>query len=92
MQTILQATEEFSFYTCTRRLCLVLLDGEHLEEVDKFKYLGSMVIANGKGTEDIRINLTRSAFSRLQSCRSPHKKGRVYQAEVHSILLCGCET
>ncbi len=44
----------------------VLLDGEHLEDVGKFKYLGSMFIANDQGTEEIRsrINLARSAFSR----------------------------
>ncbi len=48
----------------------VLLDGEPLEDVDKFKYLGSMFVANGQGIEEIRsrINLARSAFSRLQSC------------------------
>ncbi len=48
----------------------VLLDGEPLEDVDKFKCLGSMFVANGQGTEEIRsrVNLTRSACSRLQSC------------------------
>ncbi len=47
----------------------VLLDGEPLEDVDKFKYLGSMFFAKGQGTEEIRsrINLARSAFFRLQS-------------------------
>ncbi len=29
----------------------VLLDGESLEEVYKFKYLGSMFVANGQGSE-----------------------------------------
>ncbi len=48
----------------------VLLDGEPLEDVDKFKYLGPMFVANGMGNEEIRkrINLARSTFSRLQSC------------------------
>ncbi len=63
----------------------VLLDGEPLEDVDKFKYLGSMFVANGQGTEEIRcrINLARSAFSRLQACLwsrreiSLRTKGRV---------------
>ncbi len=32
----------------------VLLDGERLEDVDKFKYLGSMLIANGKDTNEIK--------------------------------------
>ncbi len=45
----------------------VLLGGEPLEDVERFKYLGSMFAANGQGTEEIRsrINLARSAFSRL---------------------------
>ncbi len=66
----------------------VLPDGEPLEDVDKFKYLGSMFVANGQGTEEIRsrIYLARSAFSCLQSCLwsrreiSLRTKGRVYQA------------
>ncbi len=32
----------------------VLLDGEPLEDVEKFKYLGSMFVANGQGTKEIR--------------------------------------
>ncbi len=75
----------------------VLLGGAPLASVDKFKYLGSMFIANGQGTEEI-INLARSAFSRLQSCLwsrreiSLRTKSRVYQVVVHSILLYGCNT
>ncbi len=48
----------------------VVLDYESLEAVDKFKYLGLMIIANGQGTEEIRsrILLARSPFSRFQSC------------------------
>ncbi len=66
----------------------VLLDGEPLDDVERFKYLGSMFVANGQDTEEIRsrINLACSAFSRLQSCLwsrrkiSLSTKGRVYQA------------
>ncbi len=75
----------------------VLLDGEPLEEL---KYLGSMFVANGQGTEEIRsrINLACSAFSRLEFCLWSRReislctKGRVYQAIVRSILLYGCGT
>ncbi len=35
----------------------VLLDGEHLGDVDKFKYLGSMIVANGQGTGEIEAGL-----------------------------------
>ncbi len=63
----------------------VLLDGEPLVDVDKFKYLGLTFVANGLGTEEVRrsINFARSAFSRLQSCLWPRReislrtKGRV---------------
>ncbi len=65
----------------------------------QFKYLDSMFVANGRGTEEIRsrINLARSAFSCLQLCLwsrreiSLRTKGRVYQAVVRSILLNGCQ-
>ncbi len=78
----------------------VQLDGEPLEDADKFKYLGSMFVANGQGTEEIRsrIHLARSAVSRLQSCLwsrreiSSRTKGRVCQAVVRSNLHYGCET
>ncbi len=48
----------------------VLLDGEPVEDFEKFKDLSSLFIANGQGTEQIRsrINLTLSAFSCLLSC------------------------
>ncbi len=67
----------------------VRLHGEPLKDVEKFKYLGSMFVANGQGTEEIRsrINLARSR--REISLRT---KGRVYQAVVGSILLYCCET
>ncbi len=35
----------------------VLLDGEPLEDVDKFKYLDSMFVANGQGSEEIRSRI-----------------------------------
>ncbi len=78
----------------------VLLDSEPLEDIDEFKYLGSMFVVRGQGTKEIRsrVNLARSASSRLQSCLwsmpeiSLRTKGRVYQTTVRSILFYGCET
>ncbi len=71
-----------------------------LEDVDKFKYLGSMFVANDQDTEEIRsrVNLARSTFSRLQSYLwsrreiSLRTKGRVYRAVMRLILVCDCET
>ncbi len=74
----------------------VLLDSEPLKGVDKWKFLGFMFATNGQGTEKIRrrVNLACSGFSRLRSLLegSLHTKGKVYQAVMRSILLCGCET
>ncbi len=54
----------------------VLIDGEPVKDVDKLMCLGSMFVANGQATEEIRtsINLARSAFSLwswLDSCQWP---------------------
>ncbi len=72
----------------------VVLNGEPLEDVEKFKYLGSMLVANGQGTEETRsrINPAHSAFSHPQTCLSRREismrsKGRVYQVVMRSILL-----
>ncbi len=54
----------------TKVLSALIHGDQRLEDVDKFKYLGSMIVANGQGTGGIRrrINLARSAFTHLQSC------------------------
>ncbi len=43
----------------------VLLDGEPLVDVDKFKYLGSMFVANDQGTEEIRFCILSPAILSL---------------------------
>ncbi len=55
-------TKVMSALTPDEQRQAVLLDGEPLEDADKFKYLGSMLVANGQGTEGVRsrINLSRS--------------------------------
>ncbi len=71
-----------------------------MDDVDEFKYLGSMFVGNRQGTNEIRsrINLACSAFSRLPSCLWSRReiplltKDKIYQAVVRSILLYGCET
>ncbi len=41
----------------------ILFDGEPLEGVDKFEYLGSIFIANGQGTKEIRSILSSAILS-----------------------------
>ncbi len=72
----------------------VLLDGEPLGEANEIEHFGSMCIPNDQRTykSRSRIDLSRSTFSRLQSCIrtqceiSLRTKCRVTQAVVCSIL------
>ena len=77
----------------------LLMEGEELEQVDKFTYLGSCISANGSITEEIstRIARAQAAFSNSRHLWrrrdiSLTTKGRVYNATVHPTLLYGCET
>lgn len=79
---------------------IISLEGEPIEEVDSFAYLGSKCTATGQGFSDIerRISLARHVFSSLQRNLwsrqevSVKTKGRIYQAIIRSILLYGSET
>ena len=78
----------------------VTLNGNQIEDVQSFKYLGSMVNPAGESSEEIqsRISSAWSVFLQLRkylwkrSEISPRTKLRVYEAMVLSVLLYGCET
>jgi len=77
----------------------ITLHDEDLKEVEKFVYLGSVVNEDGGTDEDIksRINKARHAFNTLRSIwnssvLSLHKKIRIFNASVKSVLLYGSET
>ncbi|XP_048483455.1 uncharacterized protein LOC125489910 [Plutella xylostella] len=79
--------------------CAVHVNGEAVERVNKFTYLGSVVDPHG-GTEadiDARINKARSAFAQLKpvwdsSVIARRTKVRIFESNVNSVLLYGCET
>ena len=77
----------------------LLLEGEGLEQVDKFTYLGSCISANGSVEEEIsaRIARAQAAFPKLRHLWqrrgiSLTNKVTVYSATTHPTLLCGCKT
>jgi hypothetical protein len=77
----------------------LVLDGKHLEVVDKFVYLGSCVSAGGCMKDEIalRIAKARLTFVNLKHLWrrrdvSLALKGRVYNTTVRAVLLYGCET
>jgi hypothetical protein len=74
-------------------------DGEELEEVTNFKYLGAALSKDGTSTAevDIRIATATSAIARLiriwkSNAISFPTKYKLFKSLVVSILLYGCKT
>ena len=77
----------------------ISLDGEDLEEVETFCYLGSVVNINGEVKEEvnIRIGKAAAAFRKLGNIWKSRKisrktKIKLYKSNVRSVLLYAAET
>jgi len=76
----------------------ISMNGEILEEVDEFKYLGAILTKDGTSRKEVRarISAATAAMARLQriwiSTISTKTKISLYRSLVISILLYGCET
>ena len=75
------------------------MNGQQLEEVDAFKYLGSTLTKDGRSSTEIktRIGIATSAMTKLNKIwRSKDisfkTKLKLYKALIVSILLYGCES
>ena len=77
----------------------IIMNGQRLEEVKDFKYLGSYVSEDGSSTKEIkaRIGIATSAMTRLAKIWRGNTisfpvKIRLYKSLVLSTLLYGCES
>jgi hypothetical protein len=78
----------------------VTINGEQIELVQAFKYLGSTITPNGQAKNEIqlRVDVARRAFLQLRrvlwtrSEISLRTKVRVYRAAIRPVLCYGCET
>ncbi|KAI5752991.1 hypothetical protein M8J77_022506 [Diaphorina citri] len=77
----------------------IFLNGEVIEKVESFQYLGSIITTSGGAEEDIktRILKARRAFIQLNPIwKSSHlrrkTKLRIFETNVKSVLLYGCQT
>ena len=74
------------------------LEGDLIEDVEEFAYLGSMQSKDGGSTAAVRHRIGRAsaAFHAMRPMwRQPlrlHIKGEVYGAVIRGILLYGAET
>jgi len=77
----------------------IIIEGQAIENVDSFTYLGSIISTTGGTEDDInnRLKKARSSYSMLGKvwkCRSisRHTKVRLFNSNVKSILLYGSES
>ena len=77
----------------------ITMNGEKLETVEKFKYLGSTMTKNGKSDKEIKIRMATANAAMLNletiwKSRSItlHTKIHLYKSVILSILLYGCES
>ena len=75
----------------------IMIDGEELEAVDDFTYLGSNISAENSVQKDIsaRINKARNSYCSLRNIRKSNiyslkTKLRLFNSNVISVLLYGC--
>ena len=77
----------------------IIMNGEKLEEVSQFKYLGATLTKDGTSTKEVKIRIAAatSALARLDKIIkskniSFQTKYKLYKSLVISIFLYGCES
>jgi hypothetical protein len=76
----------------------IKIDGQLVEQVPRFKYLGAMITEDGRSEQDvrIRIGMAKSAFSKrkdlLNRRMSRVVKKKIVKTIIWPVALYGCET
>ena len=77
----------------------ISIDGEPIQQVDTFTYLGQLITEDGKNDHEIirRISIARSTFNKMRNTLtnksiSLKTRKRIMKCYVWSTLLYGCET
>jgi hypothetical protein len=85
--------------TTRRAIQSIKIEEDTIEEVEKFIYLGSVIARDGGTSEDVRnrIQLANIAFGKLghvwrSQQYSEKLKLKLFDSNVKSVLLSGCET
>ena len=76
----------------------IIVEGQRVEQVERFKYLGSVITEDGRCIEDVkqRIGMANDAFNKrkelLTKSMSKGFKKRMIKTLVWPMALYGCET
>lgn len=76
----------------------IMIDVKQVEQVDKFKYLGSVLTNDGKSLSAIteRIGMAKTAFTKLKELLikkfNKDLKKKLVKCLVWPVALYGCET
>ena len=77
----------------------ITVNGHTLERVEQFQYLGSLITKQGGTEEDVeqRIRKAKGVFAQLRSIWLSQElrrktKMRIFESNVKSVLLYGCQT
>ena len=77
----------------------IVMNGERLEEVEKFKYLGAYIAKDGHSSAEVktRLAMAASSMARLQQIWKSNdisftSKFQLYRSLILSIALYGCES
>ena len=80
-------------------MCKIKIDGITLNQVEKFKYLGSWITSDARCHKDVRarIAMAKKSFETLDNIlrnkkRSVGDRTRVLKCYVWPVLLYGCES
>ena len=96
----IKKTEVLYQPNCTRTLEEdIMVDGNKLNSVPEFTYLGSTISSNGCIDDEIQRRMAKAiaSFGRLRQILwnnhyvSMRVKGKIYRAIMHSTLLYGAE-
>lgn len=75
------------------------LNNKQIDRVETFTYLGSQITTDGGAREDVKVRIRKAqgAFGQLKNIwksknLSLHTKIRIFNSNVKSVLLYGCET
>ena len=87
------------FASTTSSVCRLSLNGEILEKVNEFCYLGSVMSNDGGADKDVKAWISKAVrnFGMLFNIwRSPqisrNMKLKIFKSNVLFVLLYGCET